>query len=154
MNKDPYDILGVPRNASSEEIKGAYRKLAHKYHPDKKGGNELKFKEINEAYQILSDPHKKSQYDRFGRTFEGSGGFEFHGDIWDLLQNLGRGSIFDDFFGGFGRYGANSYSDVTVDLETLLRNKEVVIKTPGQTIRLKVSIPPGKEKKIREVLEK
>jgi DnaJ-class molecular chaperone len=159
MNKDPYEILGISRNASEEEIKKAYRKLAHKYHPDKKGGDELKFKEINEAYQILSDPHKKSQYDRFGRTFEGFGGqgfggFEFHGDIWELLNNLGRGGIFDDFFGGFDRrYNSSSYADVTIDLEALLKNKEVLIRTPGQTIRLKVKVPRGKEKKIKEILK-
>ncbi len=65
-NKDYYTILGIPRTASEEEIKKAFRKLAHEYHPDKKTGNEEKFKEINEAYQILSDPKKRSNYDNFG----------------------------------------------------------------------------------------
>lgn len=162
MNQNPYEILGVSRNASAEEIKKAYRKLAHKYHPDKKGGDEVKFKEINEAYQILSNPHKRQQYDQFGRTFEGmggqgfNGGFEFRGDIWDLLNNLGSGGgIFEEFFGGgFGRQrNTNSYADVSVDLDVLLRNREVLIKTPGQTIRLKIKVPREKEKKIREILE-
>ncbi|OQX00914.1 molecular chaperone DnaJ [Candidatus Parcubacteria bacterium A4] len=72
MTKDYYQILGIKKDASKEDIKKAYRKLAHEYHPDKKGGNEAKFKEINEAYQILSDEQKKQQYDRFGRTFEGA----------------------------------------------------------------------------------
>jgi molecular chaperone DnaJ len=162
MNKDPYDILGISRGASADEIKKAYRKLAHTYHPDKKGGDEVRFKEINEAYQILSDPHKKQQYDQFGRTFEGMGGqgfggHQFQGDIWDLLNNLGRGGgIFEEFFnGGFSRQQqrSNSYADVSIDLEDLMRNKEVLIKTPGQTIRLKIKVSRGKEKKIREILE-
>lgn len=76
--KDYYKILGVSHNASPEEIKKAYYKLAHKYHPDK-GGNEERFKEINEAYQILSDKEKRAQYDQFGRVFEGGAepGFDF-----------------------------------------------------------------------------
>ena len=67
--KDYYKILGVPRNASQEEIKKAYYRLAHKYHPDK-GGDEEKFKEINEAYRVLSDKEKRAQYDKYGRVFE------------------------------------------------------------------------------------
>lgn len=67
--KDYYKILGVSRNASEEEVKKAYRKLAHQYHPDKAGGDERRFKEINEAYQILSDREKRAQYDRFGQVF-------------------------------------------------------------------------------------
>ena len=70
MPKDYYQVLGVARNASQEDIKKAYRKLAHKYHPDK-GGDENKFKELNEAYQTLSNKEKKSQYDTFGQVFEG-----------------------------------------------------------------------------------
>ena len=75
MNKDYYKILGVEKIADEEEIKKAYRKLAHKYHPDKAGGNESKFKEINEAYQILSSKEKRAQYDRFGQSFDSGGGF-------------------------------------------------------------------------------
>ena len=71
MPKDYYQILGVSHDASQEEIKKAFYKLAHKHHPDKGGGDEKKFKEINEAYQTLSDKEKRTQYDRFGRTFEG-----------------------------------------------------------------------------------
>jgi molecular chaperone DnaJ len=78
--KDYYKILGVDKNATPEEIKKAYYKLAHKYHPDK-GGDEKKFKEINEAYEVLSDKEKRSQYDKFGRVFSGedaqSSGFDF-----------------------------------------------------------------------------
>src|SRR3989344_3193257 len=77
--KDYYQILGVSKTASEEDIKKAYRKLAHQYHPDKAGGNENKFKEINEAYQVLSSKEKRSQYDRFGQTFS-AGGPSFGGE--------------------------------------------------------------------------
>lgn len=104
MAKDYYNILGVGRSASDDEIKKAYRKLAHKYHPDKAGGNEKKFKEINEAYQVLSDKTKRAQYDQFGQTFEqagagqGFGGFDF-GDIFGRARE-GGGFNFE-FGGGF-----------------------------------------------------
>ncbi|MCX6762827.1 MAG: DnaJ domain-containing protein [Candidatus Moranbacteria bacterium] len=63
MSKDYYNTLGVGKEASDEEIKKAYRKLAHQHHPDKTGGDEAKFKEVNEAYQVLSDKEKRNQYD-------------------------------------------------------------------------------------------
>jgi len=107
MAKDYYQILGVSRSASAEDIKKAYYKLAHKHHPDKSGGDEKKFKEINEAYQILSDKEKRGQYDRFGRAFEGGGaagpeGFDFQwawgrpganvefdfGDLGDVVEEM------------------------------------------------------------------
>ena len=119
--KDYYKILGVKRDASEEEIKRAYYKLAHKYHPDK-GGDEKKFKEINEAYQVLSDKRKRAQYDQFGNTFEyggnpeaGSYGFgqpgnngrwSFHFGNGFNNRNFGfdkaddLGKIFESFFGG------------------------------------------------------
>jgi molecular chaperone DnaJ len=70
--KDYYQILGVARNASKEDIKKAYRHLAHKFHPDKSGGSEDKFKEINEAYHVLADETKRAEYDRYGRVFSGN----------------------------------------------------------------------------------
>ena len=79
MSKDYYEILGVKKGASREEVKKAYRKLAHEHHPDKKGGDEKKFKEINEAYQILGDEQKRQQYDKFGQTGFGAGGFSARG---------------------------------------------------------------------------
>lgn len=110
--KDYYATLGVPKGASQDDIKKAFRKLAHQHHPDKKGGTEAKFKELNEAYQVLSDPAKRQQYDQFGANFEsagGPGGFNwqdfsnarggFNGaDVNFDLGNLG--DIFGDFFGG------------------------------------------------------
>jgi len=94
MKKDYYKILGVSRNASQTEIRKAYHKLAHKYHPDK-GGEEKKFKEINEAYQVLSDKKKRSQYDRFGRVFEKGMGFEPGFDFGSAWGKFGEGLEFD-----------------------------------------------------------
>lgn len=123
MAKDYYKILGVARNATKEEIKKAYRALAHKFHPDK-GGDEARFKEVNEAYQILSDERKRSQYDQFGQVFSaegGQGGFQWPGgmrfDFEGFEDVQGRdfdfSDVFEDFFGGLGfgtgtRRGARS----------------------------------------------
>ncbi|HXK36454.1 MAG TPA: DnaJ domain-containing protein [Candidatus Paceibacterota bacterium] len=112
---DPYHVLGVNRNATQDDIKKAYRKLAHQYHPDKKGGNESKFKEVNEAYQILSDQNKRQQYDTFGHAgpqqgFSGGAGFhdfDFGGGGFD--------SIFD-MFNGFGGSGARTRPEKGEDL--------------------------------------
>ncbi len=134
-NKDYYDVLGVSRGASDDEIKKAYRKLAHKYHPDKAGGSEAKFKEINEAYQVLSDKTKRQQYDQFGQTFQGGaagggfGGFDFSG----FQQGFGQGGfegfefggegfedIFSNIFGGSSRAKRRSYgADIQVDVEII-----------------------------------
>jgi molecular chaperone DnaJ len=96
-NRDYYDILGVGRNASDDEIKAAFRKLARQYHPDvnKEDGAEEKFKEINEAYGVLSDREKRARYDRFGREGLGNmGGFrDYTADFSD---------IFEELFGSFG----------------------------------------------------
>ena len=97
--RDYYEVLGIPRTASQQEIKKAFRKLAMKYHPDKNkdAGSEEKFKEINAAYEVLSDEKKRSQYDQFGHSaFDGSGGFGQggFGDFGDIND------IFNSFFGG------------------------------------------------------
>lgn len=121
MAKDYYKSLGVARNATKEEIKKAYRALAHKHHPDK-GGDEKRFKEINEAYQVLSDERKRSQYDQFGQVFDEAragagagapGGFQWPGGIrFDFGGAAGEGGgfadfdlsdVMEDFFGGGGR---------------------------------------------------
>src|SRR5690349_11288849 len=73
MAKDYYEILGVPKTASADEVKKAFRELAHQHHPDKQGGTDAKFKEINEAYQVLGNPDKRKQYDQFGANFEQAG---------------------------------------------------------------------------------
>ncbi|WP_446898745.1 molecular chaperone DnaJ [Clostridium sp. LBM24168] len=105
-NKDYYEVLGLHKGASDDEIKRAFRKMALKYHPDRNPDNkeaEAKFKEINEAYQVLSDPQKKAQYDQFGTTdFGGAGaqGAGFGG--FDFSDLGGFGDIFDSFFGGGG----------------------------------------------------
>lgn len=111
---DPYEILGVSRNATQEEIKKAYRKLAHKYHPDKNPGDkqaEEKFKQINNAYEILSDPEKKANYDRFGHMYNGSTGFnysranngfagvDFNFDDFRTASFEDLSDIFESFFG-------------------------------------------------------
>jgi molecular chaperone DnaJ len=131
--KDYYDILGVTKKATPEEIKKAYRSLAMKYHPDRNQGDktaEAKFKEASEAYQVLSDPKKKSSYDQFGHSaFEGGtggpGGFDFGG-----FESGAFSDIFDDFFGDFmgsGRGGSRSKksrsnrgSDLKINLEITL----------------------------------
>ncbi len=94
--KNYYKILGVSHDSSQAEIKKAYYKLAHQYHPDKGGGDEKKFKEINEAYQVLSDKEKKSQYDRFGQVFDTSGiGFDPRGQFNWAWGNPGMNFEFD-----------------------------------------------------------
>lgn len=99
--KDYYEILGLQKGANDDEIKKAFRKLALQYHPDRNAGDkeaEEKFKEINEAYQVLSDPQKRSQYDQFGTADFNGGGFE--GGGFDFSDFGGFGDIFDSFFGG------------------------------------------------------
>jgi len=137
MAKDYYKILGVSRAAGPDEIKRAYRKLAHQYHPDKKGGDEGKFKEISEAYRVLSDGQKKAQYDRFGATdfaggFDpGAAGFGFGaqggGVNWDFSglgfdpENLeGFGDIFETFFGGARRRTYTRGADIEVTVAITL----------------------------------
>lgn len=134
MSKDYYNILGVNKDTSKDEIKKAFRTLAHKYHPDKKGGDEAKFKEVNEAYTVLSDDTKRAEYDAYGRVFSGgagrgtSGGEGFEGfDFSNFAsgQGFGRsaggfefdlGDIFSDFFGGT-RERARRGRDISIDAE-------------------------------------
>src|SRR3989344_5309509 len=142
MAKDYYDILGITKVATEEEIKSAFRKLAHKYHPDKKGGDEKKFKEASEAYSVLSDKKKRAEYDTYGRTFAAGqgGGFSAQGGPasgWDFSnfsaqggsafggqgQNFefDLGDIFGDFFGAQGRGGRRG-RDISIDIEVPFRD--------------------------------
>ncbi len=129
---DYYKILGVGRNASIDEIKKAYRKLAQVHHPDK-GGDPKKFKEINEAYQVLSDPQKRQQYDQYGQTFEQAqarGGFSGFNDFRDFSSfteafggDGGFGDVFSDLFGGGRRTSSGRESrggDISLDVEITL----------------------------------
>jgi molecular chaperone DnaJ len=127
---DYYDILGIPRNADDKEIKKAYRNLARKYHPDvcKDSGAEEKFKEINEAYSVLSDEQKKAQYDNMGHetytnaskgSYTGGGGFGGGGFYTDFS---GFGDIFDFFGGGQRRTGPQSGADLLMRIQIRLED--------------------------------
>ncbi|MBU0732433.1 molecular chaperone DnaJ [Patescibacteria group bacterium] len=114
MGKDYYEILGVAKDAPQEDIKKAFRKAAHKYHPDKETGDEEKFKEINEAYQVLGNEEKRKQFDQFGSTFDQQGGFG-GGMNWDDFMNYARQGGGQQ--GGFG--GAQGFSGGQVDMGDL-----------------------------------
>lgn len=131
MGKDYYNVLGISKNANHDEIKKAFRKKAHEHHPDKKGGDEAKFKELNEAYQVLGNEKKRAQYDQFGSAFEhgqagggsqGFGGFSgfsegFNINMDDLGDMVGGfGDIFGFGGGGRGRARARKGSDLQVAL--------------------------------------
>ena len=146
MPKDFYKILGVEKGASEDDIKRSFRKLAHQHHPDKAGGNTQKFKEINEAYQILSDKQKRAQYDRFGSSaFEGGhgGGQGFGGfggaegfDFSNMEGMDGVGDIFEAFFGG-SRGGHSRKRDYRgADIEI---NKDITLEESyrGDTMNLR-----------------
>jgi len=132
--KDYYQILGIEKAATGDDIKRAFRKLASKYHPDKKTGDEARFKEISEAYAVLSDEKKRAEYDTYGRSFSGAGAQGgFGGFDWGGFQQAnGQGFEFDlnDIFGGFGemfngnRGGSSRGRDISIDIE--LSFKEAV----------------------------
>lgn len=126
--QDYYQILGVDRNASKEDIKKAFRKLASQYHPDKKTGDEAKFKEISEAYAVLGDEKKRAEYDTYGHAFQGAGGGAgasgFGNFNWADFQNTAGNDgfefnindIFGDVFGG-GSMRQNRGRDISIDIE-------------------------------------
>lgn len=157
--KDYYSILGITKAATEDEIKTAFRKLAHKYHPDKKGGDEKKFKEVSEAYAVLSDRKRRTEYDTYGRTFAGGGGgggpFGGQGfggfDFADFARNFGGfsaggqsagaefdlGDIFGEFFGGAQRGRARG-RDISIDIELPFR--EAIFGTERRVLIAKQSI--------------
>ena len=140
--RDYYEILGVSKSATPEEIKKAYRNVAIQFHPDKNQGDkaaEEKFKEAAEAYEVLSSAEKRAQYDRFGHSRPGQGGFQGHDmnmeDIFSQFGDIfGGGSPFDSFFGGGGggrtrqRKGSNLRIKLKLTLEEIANGAEKKIK--------------------------
>lgn len=128
--RDYYEVLGITKSASKDEIKKAFHKLAHKLHPDKASGDAEKFKEVSEAYSILSDDKKRAEYDSYGRVFSdaaggaGQGGFaggnfDFS-QFQDAFQNgfgFDFGDVFNDFFAGQGGGRMRRGRDISIDLE-------------------------------------
>lgn len=149
--KDPYEVLGVSRDADENEIKRAYYRLAKEHHPDKNPDRREeateKFKEIQEAYEVLKDPHKRSNYDRFGWSGvegnifgSGSSGFGF-GSFEDIVNDLfGSGSIFDDIFGtrttrrSGPKRGNDLRKDIEISLEDAVYGKEMTIEVPTMKV--------------------
>ena len=126
--KDYYETLGIQKGSSKEEIKKAFRKLASQFHPDKKTGDESKFKEISEAYSVLSDNKKKAEYDTYGQSFAGAGGGQgFSGFNWQDFAQTGGGQsfqfdlndIFENFGDSFGGGGSRHARgrDISIDIE-------------------------------------
>ncbi|PIR71051.1 MAG: hypothetical protein COS97_02360 [Candidatus Nealsonbacteria bacterium CG07_land_8_20_14_0_80_40_10] len=150
-NEDYYQILGVSKSASTDEIKRAYRKLAHQYHPDKNydQSDGEKFKKINEAYKVLSDPHKRQSYDQFGKA--GVGGQAAGGNYGYYGNGAAGFSGFEDIsrnFGGFGGFGdifdifSESFSQVQVEVPVTISQAvlgaEIEFNAAGQKITLKI----------------
>ncbi|MCR8685769.1 J domain-containing protein [Campylobacter sp. 1569] len=173
MNNSLYETLGVSQNASADEIKKAYRKLARQYHPDinKEAGAEEKFKEINAAYEILSDEKKRAQYDRYGDSM--FGGQSFHdfsrnaggADINDILNNIfgggfggfGRGfSSSNNFRSGFGGFGGfeedlDLQANVKIPFEKGILGGEHTININNEQVKIKIphGIKDGEKLRIR-----
>lgn len=134
MEKDYYSILGVTKGADKNEIKSAFRKLAHKHHPDKKNGDEKKFKEITEAYAVLSNEKKRAEYDTYGRVFTDGGqggfsgfsGFDFKGANAGSFHEFDFGDIFSEFTDFFGGAAATKQTkrgrDISIDIEISLHD--------------------------------
>lgn len=155
MSKDYYKILGVEKNATTDEVKKAFKKAAMQHHPDRPGGDEKKFKEVNEAYQVLNDADKRTKYDQFGSDFEQQGGFG-GGASWDDFMRQARGGqgggfnfdfggedlgdIFGSMFGGGSRRatrqsrGADIQVDVELDFKEAAFGLEKEIHLRKQTI--------------------
>ena len=171
MPRDYYEILSVPQNATQEEIKKAYRKLAFQYHPDRNKGNkakEEKFKEASEAYQVLGDPKKRQEYDRFGHgAFNSRGGFQDVGDIFSAFKDIFNEGFFSESssggFGGFeglfssssgfrrARRGADLHHEIELDLKEVLTGTEKEISFRGYSscsVCKGSGAKPGTHKKI------
>ncbi len=165
--RDHYEVLGVPRTATDDEIKKAYRKLARQYHPDhnKQPGAHEKFLEVQDAYDTLSDPQKRKAYDRFGHAgaqggFGGPGGGAGRGGVQVDFDAEDLGSMFDSFFGG-GRAGSSPFGarasrrqqpkapdtrhTIEIDLVTSITGgtRTIEIRHASKTESVEVTIPPG-----------
>ncbi len=152
--RDYYEVLGISRDANESDIKKAYRKLAMKYHPDvnKEAGAEDKFKEINEANEVLSDPDKRARYDRFGHDgVNGQGGFGGGGfggfeDIFGQGGFGGFGSIFEEFFGGGNpnrpRKGQDVVNQVIITMDEAFNGTRVKVRMLDGEMK-EYKIPPG-----------
>jgi molecular chaperone DnaJ len=163
MSKDYYKILGVNKDASEDEIKKAFRRLAHAHHPDKKGGDEAKFKEINEAYGVLSDKKKRSQYDTFGSAganggFQGGGayqggfdpgsfGFDFSGFNNGEFDAGDLGDILSSIFGGRRvRRGRDIAVDIELSFQESIFGVERKVVINSKFVKQKevvIKVPPG-----------
>ncbi|GGH68254.1 chaperone protein DnaJ [Compostibacillus humi] len=140
--RDYYEVLGISKDATKEEIKRAYRKLARKYHPDvnKEPDAAEKFKEVKEAYEVLSDDNKRAQYDQFGHAGANSQGFDGFGGFGGADDFGGFGDIFDMFFGGGGRrrdpnaprQGADLQYTLTLEFEEAIFGKDTEIRIPTE----------------------
>ena len=134
--RDYYEILGVDRGATPEEIKKAYRKLAVQYHPDKNPGDKMaeeKFKEASNAYSVLSDPEKRRVYDTRGHAGVDGMGFEGYRTMDDIFANLNLDDIFGRGFGGFGGFG-DAFGDA-------FGQRRTTAPTRGRDIRMNISVP-------------
>lgn len=161
MPENYYDILGVGKSASADEIKKAYRKLAHQHHPDKGQGDSEKFKQVNEAYQVLSNTEKRAQYDQYGQTFDqaqrngsgfGGGGFGGQGNPFggfDYSSGFGQrgvefdlGDIFGDIFGGRGGRATRRQRGVDLEMPLTIAFEEAVFgATKSVTLEKKDKCP-------------
>ena len=149
--KDYYKILGISRDASEEEVKKAFRKLAHAYHPDKSGGDEAKFKEVSEAYSVLSDRNKRAQYDAHGSgSFNPNDfGFDFSGFGFGT-QGFDTGDLSDILSSIFGGRRVRRGRDIAVDIELSFQEsvfgaerKVVVNSKYVKQKEVNIAVPPG-----------
>src|ERR1700733_12760577 len=144
MQRDYYEVLGVERSCGDGDLKIAFRKLAMEHHPDRNNGCEQaegRFKEINEAYSVLSDAQKRAAYDRFGHAgvngMNGGGGGAGYGDVHDIFNEV-FGQAFGDMFGGGGRQRSNGPArgqalpyDLEISLEQAYAGAEVTLNVPS-----------------------
>lgn len=152
--RDYYETLGINNNASADEIKKAYRKLAVQHHPDKQGGDEAKFKELGEAYEVLKDSSKRQRYDQFGHAGVGSagGGGGYGGNPFEGFQGFGGGGnqgfefdfgggglgdIFGSFFGGGGQGQQQTARGRDVEVEVSLTFEEAIF---GKNLKMKLEL--------------